>query len=39
MGGQTKASTMPTTIAANAVTIGTNRLPAKKPRYGGSWMR
>src|SRR5918999_872731 len=36
IGGQTKLSTIPTTIAANAVRIGTDRLPAKKPRYGGS---
>ena len=39
MGGQMKASTMPTAIAAKPVTIGTNRLPAKKPRYCGSLMR
>ena len=39
MGGQMNARTIPTAIAANAVTIGTNRLPAKKPRYCGSWMR
>ena len=31
-GGQTSASARPQTIAANAVTIGTNRFPAKKPR-------
>ena len=39
MGGQTNASTIPSAIAANAVTIGTNRLPAKKPRYCGSLIR
>ena len=39
MGGQMKASTMPRAIAAKPVTIGTNRFPAKKPRYCGSWMR
>ena len=39
IGGQTKASTTPRAMAANAVTIGTNRLPAKKARYGGSLIR
>ena len=32
MGGQRKASTMPSAMAPKAVTMGTNRLPAKKPR-------
>ena len=32
IGGQTKLSTAPTTMTANAVMIGTERLPAKKPR-------
>jgi hypothetical protein len=32
IGGQMKLSTMPAAMAAKAVTIGTNRLPAKNPR-------
>ena len=35
IGGQTKLSTIPTKIAANAVRIGTERLPEKNPRYDG----
>ena len=38
-GGHTRLSTTPMPMAANAVTIGTNRLPAKNPRYGGSLIR
>src|SRR6185369_7972342 len=35
-GGQTRIRTSASTMAANEVTIGTKRLPAKKPRKGGS---
>ena len=32
IGGHTRLSPMPTKMAANAVRMGTERLPAKKPR-------
>ena len=38
IGGQMKLRIAPTAMTMNDVMIGTERLPAKNPRYGGSWI-
>jgi hypothetical protein len=39
IGGQMRLRAVPATMQARAVTIGTNRLPEKNPRYAGRLMR